>query len=233
MATFDRTPSSGFARIDAFEHGFGWLAHPDEVGQRASHAFVCEEAVWIVDPLMAPGVVERISALGDVAGVAICSSWHARDAAVFARAFDVSVYVPADMRRVAARIDAPVERYRGELPATNVTTIHRRLVPGFEEAILVHEPSNTLYVPDSLGTARYFRTDAERIGVSPFSRVRPPFALLSVGPDRVLVGHGRGITDDATAAIRDAIEHARRRAPRLYARRFGDLVRTGWSAVRG
>jgi hypothetical protein len=39
----------------------------------------------------------------------------------------------------------------------------------------------------------------------------PPRRLLAVELDRMLVGHGEGIHDDATAALREAVTLARRR----------------------
>jgi hypothetical protein len=49
--------------------------------------------------------------------------------------------------------------------------------------------------------------------VSPLQRLVRPRSLLSVEPEHILVGHGEGVHDDATAALRDAIAHARRRMP--------------------
>lgn len=43
MTTYDRSPSVGYRLIDDFDGGVGWLAHPDEDGQRASHAVVGDE----------------------------------------------------------------------------------------------------------------------------------------------------------------------------------------------
>ena len=47
----------------------------------------------------------------------------------------------------------------------------------------------------------------------PLLRVAPPRSLLSVAPERVLVGHGGGIHQDAAAAVHDAVGNARRRIP--------------------
>lgn len=71
---------------------------------------------------------------------------------------------------------------------------------------------------DALGTADYFTTSDERIGVHPFLRAIPPRALGKnrVTPQRILVGHGASIMDRATPALRDAIQGSRRRLPRLY-----------------
>ncbi len=121
MVIYDRTPSTGYRRIDEFDGGFGWLAHPDEAGMRASHALLGDgDDVWLFDPLEAPGIDEAITSLGEVAGVVVCSAYHARDADRFARRFDVPVLVPAWLDRVAERIDAPLERFEGRLADSGV-----------------------------------------------------------------------------------------------------------------
>ena len=47
----------------------------------------------------------------------------------------------------------------------------------------------------------------------PLLRLAPPRSLLSVAPERVLVGHGGGIHQDAAAAVHDTVRNARRRIP--------------------
>ena len=49
--------------------------------------------------------------------------------------------------------------------------------------------------------------------MSPLQRIVRPRSLLAVEPEHILVGHGEGVHEDATAALRDAIAHARSRAP--------------------
>jgi hypothetical protein len=77
----------------------------------------------------------------------------------------------------------------------------------------------TLVVPESLGSSSYFRGDRERLGVHPMLRLTPPRAALSgLDPERVLVGHGVGVLEDAGAAVEDALDGSRRKAPGLYAK---------------
>jgi hypothetical protein len=71
-------------------------------------------------------------------------------------------------------------------------------------------------VPEAVGTAEYYLTADERLGVHPALRFRPPRTLRRFDPDRILVGHGSGIHDDATAVLDDALAGARARTPRLY-----------------
>jgi len=96
-------------------------------------------------------------------------------------------------------------------------------VPPWQEVGLFD--GSTLYVPESLGTASYFRGRRERLGVHPMLRFTPPReALGGLDPDRVLVGHGVGVHDNAGAAIADALANARRKAPGLYAKTLRDAI---------
>jgi hypothetical protein len=81
----------------------------------------------------------------------------------------------------------------------------------------LHDPDRgTLLVPESVGTVSYMTVGDERLGVHPMRRPTPPRSLRSLSPDRVLVGHGKGIHEDAAPALRDAIDGARERTPALY-----------------
>lgn len=213
MAMYDRGESTG-ARIAAeWDGGISWIAHPEEDGQRASHAISTAEGVWIVDPLDAPNVEERIESLGEVVGVAVLSCWHARDAGTFARRHDVAVHVPTWMDRIEDRVDARIERYT-LAPAPSFHTIPCRPFPLWQEVFLYHDPSDTLVCPDSLGTASQLRFEGERLGLPVFRRPQPPRQLAGLEPERILVGHGNGITEDAPAALETALADARRQFPR-------------------
>ena len=185
--------------------------------QRASHALVIDDAVWLVDPLDADGVDELISSLGTVAGVVVTLDRHTRDAATLARRYDVPVYLPKPLAGVAREIDAPVELFEYELADTGYRVMPVLDWPGWREVALYHDGEGTLVVGDALGTAPYFTTGTERLGVSPALRPVPPRATLGqLTPERILVGHGSGIMTDATVALEDSLRGARRRAPRLY-----------------
>ncbi|GAB3676937.1 hypothetical protein [Halopiger thermotolerans] len=231
MGTYDRSPPTGYRLIDEFDGGFGWIAHPDEAGLRASHALVGTEGsraprsdpdsdsdggdVWLFDPLEAPGIDDEIESLGDVAGVVVCSDYHARDAGAFARRFDVPVYVPAWLDRVPDRVDAPLEVVDGELGTSGFTLREAAPLPGWREAIAYRRADATLYVPDLLGTAPPYLTGDERLAVYLLCRLRPPTAAFEgIAPERILLGHGPGVFDDAAAALADALETARRGFPR-------------------
>ena len=219
--------------VDEFEAGFGWIAHPDEAGQRASHVIIGKDGAWILDPVDAVGIVDRIEDLGPVAGVAVCSSWHARDAGMMASRFDVPVAVPSWLSRVRSRIEAPVLDYGDTFPDAAFTLHPRRRIPRFEEAILYHEPTATLYVPDSLGTTPHHALPDEVIAPPLTYRFAPPTQLGHLSPDRILVGHGIGIHEYATQALRSGLESSRRRFPQALWYQLRPTIRNGIAAIRG
>ena len=228
---YSRTDSSAYVAIDRWEDGVGWLAHPDEPGKRASHVVRGEEGLWILDPLDTPGVEALIDDLGgDVAGIAVCSSYHARDADRFANRYDVPVSVPAWMGRIEKRTDAPIRYYQGDLEA-GISVIRMGSIPGVSEAVLSIETHNTLYVPDMMGTIDPFTVEGERLGLSLFWRVTPPQSLRYLEPDRVLVGHGEGIFEEATQALEYALT-GRRRVRRALRENGPAMVRSVVDAVR-
>lgn len=217
--------------IDRFDRGVGWIAYPEERMQRASHAVAVSGAgtdtddVWVFDPVDAPGVDELLAEFGEVAGVVCALDRHTRDSAALANRHGVAVHVPEWMSGVVSDIAAPVERYESRLADTEFEAIRlwNTSVPPWQEVALFD--GETLYVPESLGTADFFRGHRERIGVHPALRLFPPRAALSgLEPDRVLVGHGVGVLDDAAPAVEMALDDSRRKAPGLYVKTLRRMV---------
>jgi hypothetical protein len=209
---------TGYEEIDRFEGGVGWLAYPDERMERASHALTTDEGVWLVDPVDAEGLDDLLAEEGEVAGVVILLDRHKRDAAELATRHDVSVHIPSWMAGVADDIDAPVERFSGELGETGYR-LRMVATPLWQEALLYHEDEGTLVVAEAVGTSEYMRTGDERLGVHPMLRLLPPRrSFRDLSPDRVLLGHGAGVHDHASAALSAALSGSRRRAPALYAK---------------
>ncbi|WP_418285390.1 hypothetical protein [Halorubrum sp. DTA46] len=211
--------------IDRFGGGVGWIAYPDETMERASHAVSVSneetesDDVWVIDPVDAPGVDDLLADLGTVAGVVVGLDRHTRDSAAIARRHDVPVYVPEWMNGVADELDVPVERFGSRLADTGFEAFRIRdsSLPPWQEVGLFD--GETLIVPESLGSSSYFRGDRERLGVHPMLRLTPPHEALSgLNPDRVLVGHGVGVLDNAAIAVEDALSGSRRKAPGLYAK---------------
>ena len=230
---FNRGEAGEAAIIGEWEDGFGWFAHPTEEGKRASYAFAFDDGVWIVDPIYADGVEDRIADLGTVVGIAVCSSWHARDADLFAERYDVPIFIPEAMSRIANQVEAPIRRYENDLDDAGVEVFHRHPFPRADEAILFHERTGTLYIPDSFGTTPGHTVGDERIGLDAFMRLSPPTDLLCVEPDRICCGHGGAIFEDASSALEDAIKGGRRRFPRAIVRQLPARIRIIVAALRG
>ncbi len=200
--------------VDRFDRGVGWLAFPDEAMQRASHALVGDDGrVWVVEPVDVEGVDDLLAEYGEVAGTVVLMDRHERDAGPIARRHDVPVYVPAWMGGVADSIGTRVERFDGTLGGFSVERVIDN--PLWQEATLFD--GETLVVPEALGTVPYFRAAGERLGVHPLLRPLPPRSLRAYDPDRLLVGHGAGLTTDVGAGIREAIDGSRGRMLSLYA----------------
>lgn len=194
-----------------FDGGFSWIAHPEEGMQRASHALLTEAGVWLVDPLDADGLDDRIAEHGEVAGVVVLLDRHERDSARLARRHDVPITRPPGVER---EFDAPAEDVTGAPPGTGYEFITVQDWPGWREVGL--RDGETLVVPESLGTNPFSVVGGERLGLNPFARLALPKHLSDLDPERILVGHGRPVLDDATPALRDALSNARRRIPKAW-----------------
>lgn len=210
-------PATDAREIDRWDGGFGWIAHPEEEMQRASHALATDAGVWLVDPLDTPDLDDQVAELGEVAGVTALLGRHTRDAATIANRHDVPVSLPQALSSARSDLDAPVELFEGTLPGTTYRTVPLLDTPLWTEVALYDDESATLLVPESVGTAAFYLAPGERLGVHPARRLVPPTPLRGFLPKRVLVGHGEGITEDAPAALRTALSSSRRNTPRLYA----------------
>ena len=201
--------------IDRWDGGFSWFAHPDDRLQRTSHALVGGEGVWVIDPVDAAGLDGLLEAHGGVSGVLVLLDRHRRDAAAVAARHGTAVAAPPWVADALGSLEAPVEPLAGSVGETAfevVRVIDRRL---WREAALTD--GSTLVVAEAVGTAPHYVVGAERLGVHPLLRLRPPRApFRGLAPDRVLVGHGRGVADGAAGALEAAFDGARRRAPALY-----------------
>ncbi|MFB6189707.1 MAG: hypothetical protein ABEI57_07460 [Halapricum sp.] len=217
--------SSQLREIGRYDGGVGWIAYPDEQMQRASHAVVGEDGgLWVLDPVDSDGVDDLLAKYGEVTGVVVMLDRHKRDAAALARRHDVSVYVPDWMDGVASELDAPVERVHTDLGTSGFGVYELIDNRVWQEAALYGEADGTLVVAEALGTAEYYLTGDERLGVHPALRLFPPRRLRRFDPERVLVGHGAGVHEDADGAIRYALRGSRKRAPRLYAETVRAMV---------
>ena len=211
--------------IDRFDGGVGWIAYPEETMQRASHAVVGDDGgVWVIDPVDVDGLDDLLGEFGEVAGVVVLLDRHKRDSAAVANRHDVSVWVPSFMDGVASELDAPIERFDGELGSSGFV-LHELVDNSFwQEGVLYNEEGGVRVVPEAVGGSGYFRTSERALGVHPMLRLLPPRELSRFRPSRVLVGHGPGVSEDAPEALSDAISGARVRTPRLFFKNVKDLV---------
>jgi hypothetical protein len=109
------------------------------------------------------------------------------------------------MEEVAAAIDGSVDRLGDRLPDTTYE-VHRLIDTGdWQEAFLVDETTDTLVVPEAVGTLPSFGDDDDALGVHP-SLTESPRRLSDWRPDRVLVGHGESVHRDATAQLQNALD---------------------------
>ncbi|QIB76239.1 hypothetical protein GL213_01455 [Halogeometricum borinquense] len=215
MTTSDRSSATSFRVAQQWDDGLSWISDPDEMVRRASHAVRGDDdGVWLFDPVDAPGIDDAIAELGPVEGVAVLSAYHARDAGTFATRHDVPVSIPRWLPRVAERVDAAVERFSGEIGDSGFRVRRYEPIPGWSEAIAYRSSDDILYTPEVLGTAPLYTVGQERLGLYLPQRLFPPTSFTEYAPERILVGHGDGLSREATAALTDAVTNGRKRLPR-------------------
>jgi hypothetical protein len=185
--------------IDETDWGFGWFSPEKARVRMTGHALLAGDAVWLVDP-PAGDVEGRLRALGEPAGVIQLLDRHERSCSELAERLGVPHHrVPFD------GVDGA--------PFEFVPVLRRRF---WREVALWWPERRVLVCADALGTVpHYFALDGEPLGVHPLLRPTPPRRLGKLEPDHVLCGHGAGVHEEATAAVRDALATARRRLPRL------------------
>lgn len=211
--------------INRFEDGVSWLAYPEEMMQRASHAVVGDDGgVWVIDPVDVEGLDDLLAEFGDVAGVVILLDRHKRDCAEVANRHDVPVWVPSFMDGVTTELDASIQRFNNALGNSGFV-LHELVNKSFwQEGVLYNEETGVLIVPEAVGSTEYFRTSERQLGVHPMLRVLPPRELTQFQPSRVLVGHGPGVSENVSEVLEDAVSGARIRTPRLFIKNFKNLI---------
>jgi hypothetical protein len=162
----------------------------DEFMERCSHALAWGGRTWLIDPVDDPVV----QSLEGVAGVIQLLDRHNRDCAQLAARFGVLHHV-VPRERIGPFQFFPMKMSRR-----------------WREVALWWPERATLVCADALGTAEYYRAGNERLAVHPLLRFRPP--RFDVRPETILCGHGPGVSEDADAALREALTTSRRRAPK-------------------
>jgi hypothetical protein len=177
---------------DQLDGSFGWIA--EEFMERCSHALVVDGRVWVIDPVDADGVEERIRAAGEPAAVVQLLDRHNRDCALLAARLGVPHFV------------VPVQ------PIGPFSLLPIRMRRRWREVSLWWPHGRLLVCADVLGTAAYYRGGGERLAVHPLLRLRPP-QLSGIQPEAILCGHGEGVFAGADRALREALSTSRRRLP--------------------
>ena len=165
----------------------------------ASHALLAGGGVWIVDPTEGDGIEERIRALGEPAGVLQLLDRHNRACAAFAE-----------------RLGVPHHRVPFEAVGPFETRADRRRKRWQEVALWW--PERRVLVTrgrarDGAALLRPRRRAARRPPAP--ARCRRRGSSRALDPEHVLCGHGAGVHERATEALRDALANSRRRLPRL------------------
>jgi hypothetical protein len=187
------------ARVD--EHPFGISWQIKEAWARASHALRVDGRVWIIDPVEHPAAMERIEALGPVAGVIQLIDRHNRDCAA-----------------IAGRLEVPHLRVPTEVPGTPLEVVTVLGSRRWREVALWWPEPEVLVVPEMLGTVEAFTAGHGTVGMHPVLRPVPPKALRGMRPEHLLVGHGPPLSGpDARDGVEWAYAHARSDIPRLFA----------------
>jgi hypothetical protein len=205
----NRDPGDEVTVVHRWENGLTWMAHPEPQMQRASHALVHDDDVWVVDPLDAAGLDKELDALGTVAGIVVIDSQHERHADRLADRHDVAIHVPTCLPEDSHPVrgfDAPVEFFDEELADTGFELVWEKVSEPVRwyEGALYHPERGTLVIPDTLMTA-HLTVQIGRLEVVPFWRFSPPTELGELPVERILVGHGKPVTDDAQTALEAAL----------------------------
>lgn len=187
------------AAVEETSLGITWVL--DDALGRTCHALVHEGRVWLVDPVAEPEALALAAGLGRPAGVIQLLDRHNRDCAA-----------------VADELGVRLERLPSALPETPFEVVPVVDMPVWHEVALWWPAQRALVVAEALGTAPTFSPTPLGVGVHIGLRARPPRQLADFDAEHLLVGHGPAVHGaDTAAAIREAIEHARRDLPRALA----------------
>lgn len=198
-------PADQLTIVDEWDKGFTWRAHPDADFQRTSHAIRVDDGIWIIDPMDAAGLDEKLIDLGTPAGVVMLSSIHRRHVDRIAQRHNVDVYVPDWFDEASREFDAPVSLITDSLVSTGFELLNLREKPWRQGAALYHPERKTLVVSDSLATTLFSKKEG-RLELFPPARINPSYhPLRNLEVDRLLLSHGDPITEDATLQLERAL----------------------------
>lgn len=195
--------------------------------QRTSHALVTAGGVWLVDAITDDDAEAAVAALGRAVGVISLMDRHLRDGADIAARLDVPFYVPSG--RIRQEVPS-ARRFDHTIPDAPFTFLDIQRVDFlWHEVAMWWDEPEVLVVADAVGTASYFRSGEERLGVHPLLRVKPPKLLEPLRPRLLLCGHGDPLEAEAATALPSAIANARAGIGGMAA----NTVRAGGEWLRG
>ena len=140
--------------MDELDFGFGWISPEPRFMQRCSHALVIGGKVWVIDPVLEDGVLERVRALGEPAGVVQLLDRHGRGCARVADLLGVP------------HLEVPDVAPPG-MPFEVLPVLRRRR---WHEVALWIPEHRTLVCAEAVGTAQYYRAASCLLYTSPSPR---------------------------------------------------------------
>ncbi|MCW2924370.1 MAG: hypothetical protein JWM98_1774 [Thermoleophilia bacterium] len=200
-------------------YGRSWTPSGEGSMERHAHALRVGDDVWVIDPIDAPNLDELLAELGGtVRHVVVLLDRHLRDAAAVAERHGAALHVVAG--NIRQELPAGAQRFDTELAGSPFAVVPvRDQGKVWCERALWWPEHDLLVVAESLGSAGGFTagTDAA-LAVHPVLRLTPPRAAFArATPRTILLGHGRPVTDEATAAVTTALAESRRGAPKFVA----------------
>jgi len=186
----------GIKSIQHHKAGLTWVM--DDGMQRASHALVDGDDVWLIDPVDEGEALERALGLGRPRAVIQLLDRHNRDC-----------------ETLAERLGIPWERVPGNLRGTPFEVVEVIKNKRWKDPPLRWRERDALVVAEAVGTAPLFALGRGAVGVHPVLRLTPPRVLEGIDPGMLLVGHGAPLETDAAASLRTALARSRSDIPRL------------------
>ena len=229
-----------------WDGGLSWIAHPTESMQRASHALAVDadglpvtgreadaSAVWVIEPLDFDGLDRALGSMGPVAGVVVLAGLHRRDAAAVASRHGVQVHLAGPVGGLSKRIAAPTTVFGDTLADTGFRSIPVLDGIPWAEAMLFDDRTGTLVATEMLTASDRGTGPGERVAVAPYTRLIPPREQLAGrSVERILLGHGPPVTDDAQAALDHALDNSYRGLPGYLGRHLDFMLKAAYVALR-
>ena len=192
---------------DEYPFGLSWVI--DEPLQRTSHALLSNGRLWLVDPVDAPGAIERVRGLGEPAAVLQLLDRHHRDCA-----------------DVAERLGVLHVKVPDTIPGSPFEAIPALRFPGWQETALWWPEQRALVVAEVVGTALPYTGGQAAVGMHLFLRATPPGRIRGRQPEHLLVGHGSGVHGpEAAPALEEAYERSRGDLPVVIKTLAGQLLK--------